>query len=121
MRVSTGATFEGTNVGGLSAITYDPGRDLYYVISDDRSAHNAARFYTARNRLSGRTVGDVQFVATHPWLDADGQPFRAVVDDRAPRRWCRPTPRAWRWTAVAGSCTGPARASDAPTDGAPER
>jgi hypothetical protein len=31
-----GVQFTGTTVGGLSGITYDAGRDVYYVISDDR-------------------------------------------------------------------------------------
>ena len=33
----TGTEFAGTELGGLSGITYDPNRDVYYVISDDRS------------------------------------------------------------------------------------
>src|SRR5260221_13986499 len=40
--------FKGTTVGGLSGIDYDFKRDLYYLISDDRSAINPARFYTAK-------------------------------------------------------------------------
>ena len=32
----TGFQFEGTEVGGLSGITYDPLRDVYYALSDDR-------------------------------------------------------------------------------------
>lgn len=34
---STGTSFNGTEVGGLSAITYDPNKDVYYVLSDQRS------------------------------------------------------------------------------------
>ena len=41
-------TFDATVVGGLSGLSYDPGSRLYYIISDDRSAKNPARFYTAR-------------------------------------------------------------------------
>jgi len=36
--------FKGTRIGGLSGIDYDVKRDLYYLISDDRSAINPARF-----------------------------------------------------------------------------
>jgi hypothetical protein len=37
VEVPWGFFFDGTTVGGLSAISYDPERQLYYVISDDRS------------------------------------------------------------------------------------
>ena len=52
MRVWPGATLDGTVIGGLSGISYDPVSQLYFVISDDRSAKNPARFYTARISLS---------------------------------------------------------------------
>jgi hypothetical protein len=67
--------FAGTVVGGLSGISYDPGTQLYYIVSDDRSAENPARFYTARIALSNNAIGQVDFVSTHPWLDANGQTF----------------------------------------------
>src|SRR5688572_26564307 len=40
-------TVDGTLVGGLSGIDYDPAADLWYLISDDKSDKNPARFYTA--------------------------------------------------------------------------
>ncbi|MCV7302623.1 esterase-like activity of phytase family protein [Mycobacterium barrassiae] len=67
--------FDGTLVGGLSGISYDPGSQLYYVISDDRSARNPARFYTARIALSDNEIGRVEFVSTHPWQAMNGQLF----------------------------------------------
>ena len=84
MRVWPGATLDGTVIGGLSGISYDPASQLYYVISDDRSAKNPARFYTARISLSANGIDDVEFVATHPWLDKDGKPFRPLDTDAAP-------------------------------------
>jgi hypothetical protein len=51
--IPTGTTFNGTQVGGLSSITYDEGRNAYYVLSDDRSQINPARFYTFRIVLDG--------------------------------------------------------------------
>lgn len=51
--IPTGATFAGTEVGGLSSITYDPNRNVYYVLSDDRSQINPARFYTFRIGFDG--------------------------------------------------------------------
>jgi hypothetical protein len=70
--------FDGTVIGGLSAISYDPQRDVYYVICDDKSQYSSARFYTVRLSVSARGVGDVTFVASHPWMDVTGQPFAAT-------------------------------------------
>lgn len=77
-QIASGAMLDGTVIGGLSGISYDPVADLYYIISDDRSAKNSARFYTARITLSDNGIGEVQFVGTRPWLDRDGQPFRPL-------------------------------------------
>jgi hypothetical protein len=38
--VPTGTTFAGTTIGGLSSITYDADRNVYYVLSDDQSQIN---------------------------------------------------------------------------------
>jgi hypothetical protein len=43
--------FQGTPVGGLSALTYDRQRNLFYVVSDDRSDFAPARFYTLKIKL----------------------------------------------------------------------
>jgi hypothetical protein len=51
--IPTGTHFAGTTVGGLSSITYDPGRNVYYVLSDDPSQFNPSRFYTFRIDLDG--------------------------------------------------------------------
>ncbi|HEU0189678.1 MAG TPA: esterase-like activity of phytase family protein [Mycobacterium sp.] len=74
-QVPYAATFGDTVIGGLSAISYDPGRDSYYVISDDRSAKNPARFYEVRIALSGNGIQDVTFTAAHPLLDENGRVF----------------------------------------------
>lgn len=84
-QIPPGATLDGTVIGGLSGISYDADRQLYYIVSDDRSAKNPARFYTARISLSDNGIGDVEFASTHPWLDADGRPFAPLdVDARPP-------------------------------------
>lgn len=74
-QLSADATVDGTVVGGLSAISYDPGAQMYYIVSDDRSEKNPARFYTARIALSENGVHGVKLVSAHPWLDRDGRPF----------------------------------------------
>jgi 3-phytase/alkaline phosphatase D len=60
----TGHTFAGTEVGGLSGITYDAQRGVYYVLSDDRSEEAPARFYTVAIDLSDGQLdaGDVTFL-----------------------------------------------------------
>ncbi|MDT5146238.1 MAG: hypothetical protein QOC58_883, partial [Mycobacterium sp.] len=83
-RIPFGAIVEDTVVGGLSAISYDAARGLYYVISDDRSAKNPARFYTAQLSLSDKGIGKVTVTGTHPLLDQSGQPFRPLAPDSTP-------------------------------------
>lgn len=80
-RIASAASFAGTVIGGLSGISYDPGRGVYYVISDDRSEHNPARFYTVRIPLFDKGIDAVEFIDTHPLRDTDGRPFaRWAVD-----------------------------------------
>jgi hypothetical protein len=67
--VATGTTFAGTNVGGLSSITYDARRDVYYAISDDQVG---ARFYTLA--IDERRVG-VRFVDVTTLQAPGGGPY----------------------------------------------
>ncbi len=48
----------GTPVGGLSGITYSPKDDVFYTVSDDRSAKAPARFYQLKLDLdnSGKPI-----------------------------------------------------------------
>jgi len=73
----TGLLFDGTQVGGLSGLTYDPSKNVYYSISDDRSQINSARFYTLDINLSDGELntGDVTFEDVTTLLNASGQPF----------------------------------------------
>ncbi|OBH04588.1 MULTISPECIES: esterase-like activity of phytase family protein [unclassified Mycobacterium] len=83
-QVAFGATFDGTVIGGLSGISYDAGRRQYYVISDDRSEKNPARFYTVRLSLSDNGIRDATFIATHPLLDEAGRPFEPLSLNTTP-------------------------------------
>ncbi|UQS21708.1 esterase-like activity of phytase family protein [Amycolatopsis thermalba] len=69
--------FDGTTVGGLSSIDYDPRTGQYVFLSDDRSALQPARFYTARFDVTKSGVGPVTFTATHPLRRADGTTYPA--------------------------------------------
>lgn len=84
VEVPRGFLFEGTTVGGLSAISYDPGRQVYYAISDDRSAKNPARFYTVRIMFPDNKLGSVEWAATTPLLDKNGAPFAPLSRDAIP-------------------------------------
>ena len=72
--------FEGTTVGGLSALAYDAARDVYYsLVDNERTA--PARFYTLRVSLErGRLVG-VQLVGVTALRDAMGRPFTGLDFD----------------------------------------
>ncbi|MDQ1617557.1 MAG: 3-phytase [Actinomycetota bacterium] len=71
-----GATFAGTTVGGLSSITYDRRRDVYYALSDDQVG---ARFYTLRIDVADGALqpGDVTVLGVTTLRGPDGQPFPA--------------------------------------------
>jgi hypothetical protein len=73
----TGFPFAGTTVGGLSSITYDARRGVYYALSDDRSQINPARFYTTRIDLSDGALdpGDVTFTGVTTLKQPDGSTF----------------------------------------------
>ena len=67
--------FQGTTVGGLSAVSYDAKTGTYYLISDDRSQTGPARFYTAHIDFAHGALTGVELTGTHPWLAPDGTTF----------------------------------------------
>jgi hypothetical protein len=75
--VPTGTAFQGTTVGGLSSITYDARRNVFYALSDDPSQLQPTRFYTVGLDLrDGRlSDGDVRFQGVTTLLAPDGQPY----------------------------------------------
>jgi hypothetical protein len=78
--VPTGATFGGTEIGGLSSISYDAGRGVYYALSDDqgnRPTGDPVRYYTIAIDLADGTLddGDVSFVDVTELFDNDDSPF----------------------------------------------
>jgi hypothetical protein len=83
-RVPYAARFHDTVIGGLSAISYDTQSQQYYVISDDRSEKNPARFYTVQLSLSDKGLRDIRFTGTHPLLDKSGRPFPPPSLDARP-------------------------------------
>ncbi|MFN8524925.1 MAG: esterase-like activity of phytase family protein [Chloroflexota bacterium] len=62
--------YQDTTLGGLSGITYDAKRGVYYLVSDDRGENQPARFYTARITLSMTGISNVEFIGVTT-LDSD--------------------------------------------------
>ena len=54
--------FDSTVTGGLSGIDYDAKNDVYYLISDDRSAKNPARFYTVKIAINNSKIDSAYFI-----------------------------------------------------------
>lgn len=83
--------YRGTRVGGLSGIDYAP-NGTWYIISDDRSAINPARFYTARLEFDEGGFHAVTFTGATLLLRRDGTAFpnstsesRDIIDPEAIR------------------------------------
>lgn len=87
--------FQGTTVGGLSGIDYDPATDLYYLISDDGSSVNPARFYTARIALGADSLGEPELLGVTTLRQADGKAYPAALQGGPV-----PDPEAIRWRAA---------------------
>lgn len=78
--IPTGVTADGTEVGGLSSITWDAARDVYHIISDDqgnRATGDPVRLYTATIDLDDGSLddGDVVFGEATTLLDTNGSPY----------------------------------------------
>ena len=73
----TGSPFQGTEIGGLSGITYDADKQVYYTISDDRSSKASARFYSLKIDLQSDKVEKekIAFTAVTTLLDENGKSF----------------------------------------------
>ena len=71
--VPTGSMFLDTEIGGLSSITYDAGRGVYYALSDDQGnrTDDPVRHYTLEIDMSDGTLddGDVEFIDVDTLFD----------------------------------------------------
>lgn len=52
--------YQGTAVGGLSGVDFDPASGTYYLLSDDGGSISAPRFYSARIALTADKLGDIE-------------------------------------------------------------
>ena len=76
----TGTEFDGTEIGGLSSITYDSARNAYYTLSDDqgnRDTGDPVRYYTLDIDIADGTFddGDVTFVDVTTMFERNRTPF----------------------------------------------
>jgi hypothetical protein len=76
----TGTVFDGTEIGGLSSITYDEGRGVYYTLSDDqgnRPSGDPVRYFTVAIDLSDGTLdeGDLDFIDVTQLFETNKIPF----------------------------------------------
>lgn len=66
---------DGTWVGGLSGLDYDPVDDAFVVVSDDRSDNAPARFYTVKLRFIGDRLFSADVTKATTLLHANGKPY----------------------------------------------
>ncbi len=81
--IPTGTQFENTEIGGLSSITYDPNRGVYYAISDDQGTIDPVRYYTLSIDVSDGQLdpGDITFLDVTTMSDASGMPYTSASLD----------------------------------------
>lgn len=65
----------GTTFGGISGIDYDEVRDQYYLLADDRSDLNPARFYTAKIAITDKEIKTPQVTSIVTLKRPDGSVF----------------------------------------------
>jgi len=76
-RLPTGMMFQNTSVGGFSGLDRDHRTGRWVIVSDDRSAKQAARFYDADLRFDGTggALSAVTLTGTHPFLRPGGTTY----------------------------------------------
>lgn len=82
-RIAGGSEVEEGPVGGLSGITFDEERGVYYVVSDDPSGRFPARFYTVEIDLEDGKLdaGDVLLTGMTVIQDRSGGPMPELTVD----------------------------------------
>ena len=63
-------TFQDTVVGGLSGLTYDAKRGVYYAVCDDRGENQPPRYYTLQIDLDPTGIKEVRIVGV-TFFDSD--------------------------------------------------
>ncbi|MBM7652188.1 esterase-like activity of phytase family protein [Neobacillus cucumis] len=74
-RIANDAIFNGTPVGGLSGIDYDPQTNKWIMISDDRSDLAPARFYTGQLNYDSKKFNSVNLSDVTIFKQPDGSTY----------------------------------------------
>jgi hypothetical protein len=88
--------YNNTTVGGLSGIDYNPVDKNYYMISDDRSAVNPSRYYSAHISFTEKGIDSVNFTGVHYLLQPDGKVYPNSKQDPSHT----PDPEAMRYNPI---------------------
>jgi len=88
--------FKSTSVGGLSGIDYNPRQRIYYLISDDRSQKNPARFYKAKIIINKNKIDSVYFFDVRFFKNNVGKLYPNTQQDPS----CTPDPEAMRYNPI---------------------
>ena len=86
-------SYNNTIVGGLSGIDYDSLHNCYYMVSDDRSSVNPARFYTAAISFTEKGIDSVHFTSVKSMLQPNGNVYPNSKQDP----YNTPDPEAMRY------------------------
>lgn len=90
-------SFESTTVGGLSGIDYDVKENVYFLICDDRSDKNPARFYTAKINLKGNKIDSIYFISSKFLKNNSGKNYPNSKENA----FKTPDPEAMRYNSFA--------------------
>ena len=88
--------YKTTTVGGLSGIDYDVKHNLYYLICDDKSEKNPARFYTAKIFVTKKGIDSIRFTDVINML----QPDNSLYPNNKQDAWHTPDPEAIRYNPI---------------------
>ncbi len=72
---------DNTVFGGISGIDYDVARNVFYLLSDDRSDNDPARFYTAKLNITSTEFAKPVFTAVTLLKKPDGSSFGSQKTD----------------------------------------
>ena len=67
--------YKETTVGGLSSIDYDEKTDSYFLVCDDRSSINPARYYAAKIKIGEKKIDTIVFTNRYFLLDQIGKVY----------------------------------------------
>jgi hypothetical protein len=74
-------TYQETTVGGLSSIDYDEKRNQFYMVCDDRSSLNPARFYRAKIVINENKIDTVIFTKRSYLKDEMGKTYPSTKEN----------------------------------------